>query len=58
MPDTLDMETSTIILTVLAVTLAVVTVYAWHLDNEKRDVALLGAFSGLFSVSAAISFAL
>jgi hypothetical protein len=56
--DTLAMETSTIILTILAFTLAVVTFYAWRLDNEKRDVALLGAFSGLLGVSAAITVVL
>jgi len=46
------MDTSSLIFTILAVCLVGVTFHAWHLGNEKRDVALLGVFSGLMGVGA------
>ena len=58
MLDAFAMETSTLTSAILAVTLAAVTLYAWRLGNEKRDVALLGAFSGLFGVIAVVTVAL
>lgn len=58
MLDTIATEISTIILTIMAVTLAVVTVHAWYLGNEKRDVKLLGAFSALFGAGAALTVVL
>lgn len=44
------MDTSTLLLALLTATLAGVTFHAWRLGNEKRDVALLGVFSGLCGV--------
>lgn len=47
------MDTSTLLLALLTATLACVTFHAWRLGNEKRDVALLGVFSGLCGVGTA-----
>lgn len=47
------MDTSTLLLALLTATLAGVTFHAWRLGNEKRDVALLGVFSGLCGVGSA-----
>ncbi len=49
------MDTITTSLAILSAALAVVAFQAWRLGNEKRDVALLGAFSGLFGVGTAVS---
>ncbi len=49
------MDTSTLLLTILTISLVSVTLLAWRLGNEKRDVALLGAFSGLMGAGTAIS---
>lgn len=49
------MDTFTLLTTVMAVTLAAVSFHAWRLGNEKRDVALLGVFSGLFGAGAVVS---
>ncbi|WP_164885047.1 hypothetical protein [Rubrivivax rivuli] len=49
------MDTSTLLLTILAITLAGVAFHAWRLGNEKRDVALLGVFSGLCGVGSAVT---
>lgn len=49
------METSTLVLATLTVTLAVVSFQAWRLGNEKRDVALLGAFSVLLGAGTALT---
>jgi hypothetical protein len=49
------MDTSTLVYAVLAATLVGVTVHAWRLGNEKRDVALLGVFSGLCGVGTAVN---
>ena len=50
------MDTSTLIFAILTATLAGVTLHAWRLGNEKRDVALLGAFGALCGVGTAITF--
>ena len=50
-----DMDTSTFFFTLMAATLFVVTFQAWRLGNEKRDVALLGAFSGLLGVGTVVT---
>jgi hypothetical protein len=52
------METSTLILAALAVTLAGAAIQAWRLGNERRDVALLGAISGLFGAGTAFTVVL
>ncbi|WP_346825044.1 hypothetical protein ACEN2Y_00645 (plasmid) [Ralstonia solanacearum] len=44
------MDISTLFFAILTTTLAVVTVHAWRLGNEMRDVALLGLFGGLCGV--------
>lgn len=49
------MVSSTLLLAILTATLAGVTFQAWRLGNEKRDVALLGAFSGLLGVGTVVT---
>ena len=49
------MDTSTLLLAILTATLVGVTFNAWRLGNEKRDVALLGVFSGLCGVGTAVT---
>ena len=49
------MDTTTLWLAVLTATLAGVTLHAWHLGNEQRDVALLGAISGLLGVGTVVT---
>lgn len=47
------MDTATLLLGIMTVVLVGVTLHAWRLGNEKRDVALLGAFAGLAGVGTA-----
>jgi hypothetical protein len=47
------MDTPTLLLSLLTVCMVGVTLHAWHLGNEKRDVALLGVFSGLMGAGTA-----
>jgi hypothetical protein len=49
------MDASTLLFAILAATLGGVTFQAWRLAKEKRDVALLGAFSGLPGVGTAVT---
>ena len=49
------MDTSTLLFAILTTTLVGVTFHAWRLGNEKRDVALLGVFSGLCGVGTAVA---
>jgi hypothetical protein len=49
------MDTLTPLAAVMTITLAAVTFHAWRLGNEKRDVALLGVFRGLFGVGTVAS---
>jgi len=44
------MDTIVLILGFMTATMFVVTVLAWHLGNERRDVALLGAVGALCCV--------
>jgi hypothetical protein len=46
------METATLLLLVLAVVLAGVTLHAWRIGNERRDVTLLGSFAAVFAAAA------
>jgi hypothetical protein len=46
----IDLNTSTLFLAILTITLVVVTFQAWRLGNEKRDIVLLGVFGGLSGV--------
>jgi len=49
------MDNSTLLFAILTICLVGVTFHAWRLGNEKRDVALLGVFSGLMGVGTAVS---
>ena len=49
------MDTSTILFAILTLCLAGVTFQAWHLGKEKRDVVLLGVFSGVLGAGTAVS---
>lgn len=49
------MDTSTLLFAIMTVTLVPVTFHAWRPGNEKRDVALLGAFSGMRGVGTAVA---
>lgn len=56
--DTLSFDTPTLILGVLTLALLGVTLYAWRLGNERRDVALLGVCSGVLGLGTALAVAL
>lgn len=43
-------RTLVFVLATLTVTMLAVTLHAWRLGNERRDVALLGAIGGLLGV--------
>ena len=47
------MDTAALLLAIMTATMFAVTFHAWRLDNEKRDVALLGAIAGLCGVGTA-----
>lgn len=47
------METSSLLLVIMTATLAGVSLQAWRLGSERRDVALLAACSGLCGLGAA-----
>ena len=49
------MDTSTLLSAILTICLVGVTFHAWHLGNEKRDVALLGVFSALMGAGMAVA---
>jgi hypothetical protein len=49
------MDTSTLLFAILTLCLLGVTYHAWRLGNEKRDVVLLGVFSGLMGAGAAVT---
>jgi hypothetical protein len=49
------MDTSTLLLTILSTCLLGVTLQAWRLGNETRDVVLLGALSGLMGAGTAVT---
>ena len=49
------MDTSTLLLLILTATLAGISLYAWYIGNERRDVALLGTFSALCGGGALIT---
>ena len=49
------MDTSTILLAILTLCLVGVTFHAQRLGNEKRDVVLLGVFSGLMGAGTAVT---
>jgi len=45
------MDTSRLVFAILTLLLVGATFHAWRLGNEKRDVALLGGFSGLMGAA-------
>jgi hypothetical protein len=47
------MDPTVILLAVLTVTLIVTAIQAWRNRNEKRDVALIAVFGGLFAAGTA-----
>jgi hypothetical protein len=49
------MDTTTLLLAILTVTLAGVALHAWRLGNEKRDVALLGVCSSLLGFGTVVT---
>ncbi|MGN6825911.1 hypothetical protein [Paucibacter sp. M5-1] len=49
------MDTSTILFAILTPCLVGVTLQAWRLGNEKRDIALLGVFSALMGMGTAVA---
>jgi hypothetical protein len=49
------MDTITLLFVILTFCLAGVTFQAWHSGDEKRDVVLLGVFSGMLGAGTAVS---
>jgi cbb3-type cytochrome oxidase subunit 3 len=49
------MDNSTLLFAILTICLVGVTLHAWRLGNEKRDVALLGVFSALLGAGTAVA---
>lgn len=52
------MDTMTLALVVLALTLLAAAGQAWRLENEARDIVLLSACGGVLGAGAALSAAL
>ncbi len=51
------METTTLLLAIMTATMFAVTLHAWRLGNERRDVVLLGVAGGLCGVGTAATLA-
>lgn len=49
------MDISTFLFATLTLCMVGVTLHAWRLGNEKRDVVLLGVFSGLLGAGTAVA---
>ena len=49
------MDKSTLLFAILTLCLIGVAFHAWRLGNEKRDVVLLGVFSGLMGAGTAVA---
>jgi hypothetical protein len=52
------MDTTTLLLAVLAATMLSVAVQAWRLGNERRDVALAGTVGAVLGGGALATFVL
>jgi len=50
-----NMGTSVLLLAIMTVPMVAVAFHAWRLGNEKRDVALLAVFGGLFAAGTAVA---
>ncbi len=49
------MHTAVLLFAIMTATMFAVTVHAWRLGNEPRDLALLGAVGGLCGVGTALA---
>ena len=49
------MENSTLLLGIMTVTLVWVTVHAWRIGNDRRDITLLGILGGMCGAGTALS---
>jgi len=49
------MDTTVLLLAIMTIALLAVTFHAWRLGNERRDIALLGAFGGLFAAGTVVA---
>ena len=49
------MDTAVFSPAIMTATMLSVTIHAWRLGNEKRDVALLGVVGGVCSVGTAVA---
>jgi len=54
-PQSQTMETAFLLLAIMTVALTGVTYHAWRIGNEKRDIALLAVFAGLFAAGTAVA---
>ena len=54
-PQAKFMDNVALFLAILTVSLLAVTLHAWRLGNEKRDVALLGALGGVCGVGTVVA---
>ena len=55
MTDHKNMDTTVLLLAIMTIALLAVTFHAWRLGNERRDIALLGAFGGLFAAGTVVA---
>ena len=49
------METAFLLFAIMTAALTGVTYHAWRIGNERRDVALLAVFAGLFAAGTAVA---
>jgi hypothetical protein len=49
------MDMPVLLLGLMTVTLVWVSFHAWRIGNERRDVALLGAFGGVFGLGTVVA---
>jgi len=49
------MGTAFLLLSIMTATMTGVTCHAWRIGNERRDVALLAVFAGLFAAGTAVA---
>jgi len=52
------LDTIVLVLAIMTVTLIATAFHAWRLGNERRDVALLAVFGGLFATGTAVAASL
>ncbi len=49
------MEESTVLFGLMTITFIGVTLHAWRLGNDRRDVALLGTIGGILGLGTAVT---